>query len=77
MPEEEKNQPQEETEPETAKTGAISGDDVGEEYIERVEGYEQYVFKKVKTIVFEGVPIKNANDEFECKFNRKTCKKVY
>ena len=32
---------------------------------------------KPKTIVFEGVPLKNATDEFEYKFNRKTCKKVY
>ncbi|MEA3514904.1 MAG: DNA-directed RNA polymerase subunit A' [Nanoarchaeota archaeon] len=52
MPEEEKNQNPEETEPETVKTGAISGDLVAEEYIERVEGYEQYVYKKVRTITF-------------------------
>ena len=52
MPEEEKNQNPEETEPETVKTGAISGDLVGEEYIERVEGHEQYVYKKVRTITF-------------------------
>jgi len=32
---------------------------------------------KPEMIIFEGISIKNANDEFECKFNRKTCKKVY
>ena len=41
-----------EQEEETVKTGAISGDEVGDEYIERIEGYEQYVYKKVKSIVF-------------------------
>ena len=44
--------PAEEIETETVKTGAIAGDDVADEYIERIEGYEKYVFKKVKNIVF-------------------------
>lgn len=41
-----------EFEVEESKTGAISGDMVGEEYIERLEGYDEYVYKRVNSIIF-------------------------